>query len=316
MTGATAVATADLGTLGDLLGSGGQANVYRVPQLTLPDVRGELVFKRYKAGQAPPHGLHRLVERRSRMELPVRGRLDRHTIWPVRVVEDGGTVHGVLMPLIPADFFEDRTLPSGAAKRSLREIQHLFIDPARAIRLGMPAPDDRHRLLLCRDFASAIHFLHRHELVVGDLNAKNAIFRLTARPTVMLLDCDAMRVRGEAAVVQQLNAPDWDPPERFLSQSTDLYKFGLFVLRCLGPGQQGSVSRDPDRAANILDDEGRHLLSAALSTRAADRPTGQAWGRYFDRVLGTEAARRPAPSKTSTTGWRRDRRTGRWVEAT
>lgn len=323
MTSVPTVGLGELGQIGELLGRGGQARVYRVPEFGVPDVPGELVFKRYRAGQTPPHGLHRLVERRLRMDVRARRRLDGHAVWPVRVVEDHGSVQGVLMPLIGEDFFESRTLPSGAPARTLREVQHLFVDPARATRLGMPAPDDWHRLLLCRDFASAIHFLHSNGLVVGDLNAKNEIFRLTARPSVMIIDCDATRVKGEIAVVPQLNAPDWDPPERALSQATDLYKFGLFVLRCLGCGAQSSVSRDPCRADRVLDGEGRHLLRAALSGRPADRTTSQTWGRYFDRVLTGRhtvvpavATRAPgAVTAISTGGWRRDPVTRKWIPA-
>src|ERR1041384_1108642 len=222
-----------VGPLGELLGAGGQAKVYRAPHVSLTDVPGPLVYKEYKPGQAPPHGLPAVVSRRLRMEEAARRRLDAVTAWPVRAVEDRGEVRGVLMRLIPEDFFEDRVKPSGKRARTLREVQHLFVEPQRAARLGMPAPTAAQRALVCRDFASAVHLLHRNDLVIGDLNPKNAVFRLDQRPCVMLVDCDAIRIKGAAAVVRQLNAPDWNPPEPVLSQATDLYKFGLFVLRCL-----------------------------------------------------------------------------------
>lgn len=308
-----------LGPLGEQLGVGGQGRVFLAPAITLDDVAGPLVYKQYKPGHVPPHGLSAVVSRRLRMDVATRQRLDRLAVWPVRIVEQAGAVSGVLMPLIPGQFFEDRYLPSGRSTRSLREVQHLFIDPDRALRLGMPAPTAAQRLLVCRDFAAALHLLHRNDLVIGDINAKNAVFRLDARPCVMIVDCDAIRIKGAAAVVKQLNAPDWEPPEDTLTQATDLYKFGLFVLRCLGPGAMASVSRDPARADAVLAPEGRTLLRASLSHRPADRPTAQDWGRFFDGlqpVIRRQSAPAPPPPATSTPGWKRDPKTKRWVQAT
>ncbi|GGP44793.1 hypothetical protein [Saccharothrix coeruleofusca] len=314
------VGLGEVGPLGELLGEGGQAKVYRAPAAALPDVPGPLVYKQYKAGHAPPHGLAAVVARRLRMDEPTRRRLDRTAAWPVRAVEEAGQVRGVLVPLIPDDYFEDRVKPSGARARTLREVQHLFIDPARAARLGMPAPTAAERVLVCRDLASAVHLLHRNDLVIGDLNPKNAVFRLTDRPCVMLVDCDSIRIKGAAAVVRQLNAPDWEPPERVLSQASDRYKFGLFVLRCLSPGPFASIARDPSRLDAVLPGEGPRLLRDALGPTPERRPTAQEWGRYFDSVL-TEAvaARRaaaPATSGGGTSGWRRDPKTRRWVPVT
>jgi hypothetical protein len=318
-----------LGKLGALLGEGGQAKVFHAPALTLPDAPGAVVFKQYREGHTPPHGLHRLVARRRDLGKATRDRLDGVAAWPLRVVQDNGAVCGVVLPLIPGSFFQSRILPgTGRTKRDVREVQNLFISPARARHVGMPEVSLAHRLLVCRDFASALHLLHRRELVVGDLNAKNALFRLDGRPSVMLVDCDAIRIVGEMPVVAALNAPDWDPPEgKVLSQATDRYKFGLFVLRCLSPGEQSSTSRDPRRADAVLDQDGRRLIRAALSASPGDRPTVQEWGYYLHyRVTGTRAGpvrspsamsagqadSLPTPRHDSTPGWRRDPSTGAW----
>ncbi len=310
----------EVGPLGELLGAGGQAKVYRAPNVSLADVPGPLVYKEYRTGQAPPHGLAAVVSRRLRMDEVTRRRLDAATAWPVRAVEERGEVRGVLLRLIPEEFFEDRVKPSGTRARTLREVQHLFVEPRRAERLGMPAPTAAQRVLVCRDFASAVHLLHRNDLVIGDLNPKNAVFRLGGRPCVMLVDCDAIRIKGAAAVVRQLNAPDWDPPEAMLSQATDRYKFGLFVLRCLSPGAFASISRDPSRVDGVLPGEGPALLRAALGGDPGGRPTAQTWGRYFDAVLAgstepTDRSSRTTPQMT-TSGWRRDAKTRRWVPVT
>jgi hypothetical protein len=144
----------------------------------------------------------------------------------------------------------------------------------------------------------------------------------------MLVDCDGIRIKGSAAVVAQLNAPDWEPPERQLTQYSDRYKFGLFVLRCLSTGDQMSTTRDPARADAQLDPEGRALLRAALSDNPGQRPTARDWGGYFQyRLTGARLPAapaavvvptpRPRPGSAETvvtTGWAREPGTGRWTK--
>ena len=99
----------------------------------------------------------------------------------------------------------------------------------------------------------------------------------------MFVDCDAARRHGEVASVPQLNAPDWDPPEGggVLSKSTDLYKLGLFVLRCLTPDAMCSVNRDPSKARYVLDPTGLALLQAAIGGLPDRRTTAHQWVRYL-----------------------------------
>lgn len=314
-----AVTLAQLGRLGQQIGEGAQARVFAAPSLQLPDAPGALVFKQYKPRQNPPQGLRRLVKVRNDLDPAARLRLDLRTAWPLRVVEGGGQVLGVIMPLIPPSFLQSRVLPgTGVRKSSAREVQNLLVPPARAQLVGMPVPTVRQRLDICHDLAAALHQLHRHNLVFGDLNARNELFRLGQHPSVMLVDCDGIRISGSVAVVTQLDAPDWDAPEKWLTVYTDRYKFGLFVLRCLSTGDQASTTRDLDRADAVLDGEGRRLLRAALGVVPADRPTLQEWGRYLQfRLSGqrpTPAVAAPQPRQPDATGgWVRDRTTGKWT---
>ncbi len=311
-----------VGRLGAQLGSGGQANVYLAPELTLPDAGGPLVFKQYKGSQVSPNGLHGIVGVRSRMTPAAQSRLDATAVWPVRVVRDSGRICGVVMRLIPDSFFQDRLLPTGRSAHDPREVQNLFVAPALATRLGMPDLSMNQRFAVCRDLAAALTLLHENGVVFGDVNAKNELFRVRPEPTVMLVDCDAVRIRGNAAVVKQLSAPDWNPPEgAVLTQATDLYKLGLFILRVLSPGPQASTARDPRRAFPRLDGEGRRLITAALGTTGASRPSAATWRAYFATRAGV-GTRGPAPvgplgrhPAVVTSGWRRDPATGRWVPA-
>jgi hypothetical protein len=313
-----------LGAIGTLIGKGGQGRVYLVPDVRLPDVPGPLVYKEYDPGQGPGQGLQPLVRFRGGLDPATRDRLDACTAWPVRVVEDDVRVRGILMRLIPPSFMQTRTLPgTGARQTGPREVQNLMVPPARALLVGMPAADPKQRLLVCRDLAAALYLLHKHEFVYGDLNARNEVFRLGERPSVLLVDCDAVRKRGSAAVVAQLAAPDWDAPERWPTFFTDRYKFGLFVLRCLGSGDQVSTTRDPARADAALDPEGRQLLRRALTGPPTDRPDLREWGRYLDfRLTGRRSSATPGVSvpvssvpaqrPDQTTGWARDKVSGKW----
>jgi DNA-binding helix-hairpin-helix protein with protein kinase domain len=293
-----AIPRSRVGTLGRELGRGGQARVFLAPRLKLSDAPGPLVYKEYRSEAAPTHGLRALVAKRNRLSPEDRERLDACTCWPLRVVEDGGAVTGVVLPLIDTSFMQKRVLPHTRVRKvSPRDVQHLMVAPEMARRFGLPCPTPHQRLIICRDFALAVHRVHHMDTVVGDINPRNALYRIPARPAVMLLDCDAFRIKGTMAAVPQLNAPDWFPPEgpNALTHGTDRYKLGLFVLRCLGPGKLASVDRDPARADSALDAEGRVLLRAALSAVAAERPEAADWGHYLNRRIRGQTV--PAPRK-------------------
>lgn len=319
------LSVARLGRLGELLGAGGQGRVFDAPNLSLPDAPGALVYKEYKSAPQSGNGLRKLVKIRNSLDPEARRKFDQRAAWPLRVVEDADRVCGVVMPRIPDSYFQKRMLPgTGKIEDGIREVQNLLIPPARAQRVGMPVPSSTERLMICRDFAAALHLVHKNGLVIGDLSARNGLYRLHERPSVMLVDCDAIRVRGTMSAVAQLNSPDWDPPEKMLTQSSDRYKFGLFVLRCLSTGEQISTTRDPSRADAALDAAGRRLLRAALSPNGESRTTAQAWGLYFDSLLTgrpspaavAAAVKRPTVPPRSqgrdTGGWVRDPVTGRW----
>lgn len=288
---AMTVAPGELGTPGDQLGKGGEATVFDLPGLAYPDVSGALVYKRYRNGHGSPQSLRRVVMARAGLDAAKRARLDAVTAWPVRVVEEHGQAVGIVMPRIPEPYF-DQVVRNAGVKKSLREVQNLFIDPARALKVGRPAPTDEQRLRICLDFAAALAFLHDElKIVFGDINPKNAVFRLDDRPMVMFLDCDAVRPTGVVAHVRQLDAPDWVPPEGGkLTLATDHYKLGLFVLRCLTPGAYSSVGTDPAAAAGALDAEGLALLRRALGDDPSNRPSARDWEIHFRLLLGEAVA--------------------------
>lgn len=283
------IARAALGELGAQLGRGAQAIVYDLPGLTIDDVREPLVYKEYRETVGSPNDIRRIVSNRLALHPGKRAVLDKISAWPLRVVEDDGELRGILMRKVPDSFMDSMVLPgSGRTTKQLREIQNLFIDPKLATWLGRPVPDTRQRLRICRDFAAALTFFHTElSIAFGDINARNELYQLDQQPTVMFIDCDGVRRAGEVSGNEQLNAPDWVPPNNEpLSQPTDLYKLGLFILRCLSPGPNASTRLDPEPARGVLDKAGFELLERALGTDPRARPTARAWQVHLSRLIG------------------------------
>lgn len=314
----------DIGPM-EYLARGGQATVHRLTSFRLPDVQGELVLKKYKKGQGPPpHGLNAIVGIRNEMEVSAKAKLDSLAAWPTRVVFDGGDLVGVLIPLIAGSYFQDMVLPSGKRTSNPRELQFLFIDPRQASKLGYAPPSLSERFAILRDLAFGLGMLHKNGVVFGDVNAKNALYRTTSEPTVMFVDCDAVRIRGSAAVVRQYHSPDWEPPEGGPGTiATDLYKLGLLVLRILSPAEFNSISRDPTRADPVLDADGRTMLRRALGADTKARPTAKEWVGYLRSAArgrpiivasatGATAPAPPAPLAPAHGGWAKDA-AGKWV---
>lgn len=291
----------------DYIAEGGQGRVYRCPDLRLPDLDQPLAFKEFKSTNFSAAGLEAIVAVRSRLTEADRQRLDHGSTWPARLVRDAGRVVGLVMPLIPEEFVHHGVSMTGSALRKEREIQYLFLAAARCEKLGFPLVNLWQRFSLCEQLAGMLALLHANNVVYGDLNAKNALFSVgpgRREAHLMVVDCDAVRVRGTMSAVPQLNTPDWEPPgaeAQQLTQQTDVYKLGLFVLRALTPGTNASTARDPRRADRVLDEAGMRLLLASFSHTPAHRPEAAAWQVYFAGRLAAgaaraDAARAPAPS--------------------
>jgi hypothetical protein len=288
----------------EYLAAGGQARVYRIPEYSLPGL-GRLIYKEYKAktlkvaGRALRAGLLGLANWRVGLPPDRQTALDQRVIWPLRVVTaDDGEVAGIVIREIPAEFFHGS---------DPREMQFLFQADADARKWNFPMADTRTRLVLLARLAAAYGMLHRNGIVIGDVSPKNVLFTTDVQPRVMVIDTDSAREQGtRGAFGGQLHTPDWEPPEARaakrqidvlkrasgtshtqLSQlndawqrqtvETDVYKFGLMVVRVLDYGRQRSQNRNPDKA--------RRVLAVRLGASAAS---------LLDRSLGDDPKARPA----------------------
>lgn len=285
-------------TIGERLGAGSQGVIYRVRKghgLGLPFEA--LIFKEFSPGIAVSGAaLEHLSRFRDGLDDPGRRLIDAMTVWPLAIVEDDGRSVGYLMQEIPAPFLQPITTMAGS-ETIPREVQHLFVSDALARRTLGETANRLERLAVARELAFVLGFLHRQELVFGDLSYKNAVYTLRPRPTVMLLDCDAVRARGQGSAVAQLHSPGWAPPEKGPQTiATDRYKLGLFVLRALTPGVNAQ-NRDPAKAEGALDREGMALLRRALAADPAERTSGREWVEYLDKAIAGAGGVKPR------TGW-------------
>jgi hypothetical protein len=317
------VTDAELGPR-DRINAGANGIIWSLRTFRLETDPGPLVFKEYQGAALDVSlpGLRSIVNARVRLTEAKRAQLDQLTVWPLRAVINGdGQPVGVLMHLIDSSFMQRMKLPSGSFDMTVREVQHLIYDAGTARRGGIDVPADRDtrtRLMVCERMAFTLNLLHDANLVYGDLSARNVLYRMRPTPSVMLVDCDAARVRGSAAIVDQQNSPDWNPPEGSRqTQDTDRYKLALFVLRCLSPGRGSSINRDPGSAPDHVDDDGRRLLRSGLSGVPEERPRASEWLDYLRRQLGlptlpTQAS--TAARETYERGWRRGE-DGVWIRA-
>jgi len=280
------------------IGAGAQGAIYRAQPnpsfgLSFPLIYKEFSAKTVVAGLSLEH----LAAFRSQLDERDRAVIDERTVWPAAVVEKAGRVCGYVMQEIPAPFMQTILTTSGSEPIP-REVQHLFVADDLARKNIGEIPKRTERLALARETAFIFGFLHKRELIFGDFSYKNAVYTLRPRPMVMLLDCDAVRRRGQGSAVPQLNSPGWGAPEKGPQTiESDRYKLGLFVLRCLTPGVNAQ-NRDPEKAAKVLDAEGLGLLRRALGADPEARPSGKQWVEYLDaRIASSGGVRvRTAPA--------------------
>jgi hypothetical protein len=327
----------DLGEISFLAG-GGTARVYRISQQDIGEAF-PVVYKEYKestrrrAGPGLLPGLWQIVRIRSSLEAKQRRFFDERTIWPIRIVTDNdGAVTGILMRLIPEAFFQHLSLPSGEVKQKPREVQFLFLGEDDGKRVGVSTTNFHDRISVCAQIARAFGLLHHAEVVFGDISARNIVYDIGPRGdvNVLLVDCDSVRVKGTRSPFgAQPHTPRWEPPEALeaknklgraqraegvpasvisdyrnranvQSKATDVYKYGLLVLRVLDFGRSLSANRNPQLAAKILDAhvgvQGGELLRASLCQNPEDRPTMREW---YEGVVGKQSRNPVIASDTS-----------------
>ena len=290
----------ELGTL-EPLAKGGFGQVFRVGKNPFPGDQTPLAYKEFTSEfDAQRRSAQAAVAFRDGLSQDDRDDLDRCTVWPRELVLDlAGEISGLLMQLIPEDFFcELMDSETGEKGTKVRDLQWLAATQAQreAAEIDLHDAERLERLILLGKLVYAVGRLHKHCWVFGDLSFRNAAFALNP-PRMLLLDCDGAAALSDTGR-KQASTLNWDPPECPIDVSagqhrqqdvqddvTDVYKLGLAILRSLTPGKGVMSTRNPDRLAGRLDGEGIALVRRTLAGNRSDRPTAKELYAYFYKVV-------------------------------
>ena len=283
--------------LGELtkIGQGGQGVVYRAPNVKTK-FAASMVYKEYKRQARTDIDFTALAAMPALVEESLTyaqaERLISIAAWPCAIIEDAGTPTGFVMPAIPDEFFIPLSTAKGVSS-STAEFQHLLNHPTVLAARGITL-DDAQRYALLRETASAIGFLHKHGVCVGDISPKNLLFSLTPHEAVYFIDCDAMRINTVSAL-PQVETPGWNTPpgEELATIYTDTYKLGLLALRLLtGAQDTTNPGHLPATTPTLL----RQIITDTLTNPAQRRPLPEAW----TSVLGNAIEHAQHQQKTPT----------------
>ena len=232
------------------VGQGGQGVVYRAPNAKTK-FAAAMVYKEYKTPNPSRDQLHRP----GRHARPGRGitvlqpRPNDSSQWrPGRAPSSRTTATptGFVMPAIPDDFFVPLTTAKGTCEHR-RRIPAPTQPPIGTGRPRHRPSTDAQRYTLLREAASALAFLHKHGVCVGDISPKNLLFSLTPHEAIYFIDCDAMRINSISAL-PQMETPGWDIPTG--------RRTGHHLHRHLQTGPAGPA---PDSPATKTPKTPRHL---------------------------------------------------------
>jgi DNA-binding helix-hairpin-helix protein with protein kinase domain len=208
--------------IGRLLGRGGEATAYEV------DSDPSLVIKVY----------HEPAEAQKSQKLEVMVRLSHPDItkfaaWPQAIVKQSaiGPVLGIVMP-----------------KAYGEEIHTLYSPTSR--KTSFPSADWRFLIRTATNFASAVATLHKHGIVIGDINQGNVLVGDDA--IVRFIDCDSFQIRGGNRTFRcTVGVPHFTPPElqscRFADidrvENHDRFGLAVMIFHLLFAGRHPFVGR-------------------------------------------------------------------------
>jgi DNA-binding helix-hairpin-helix protein with protein kinase domain len=287
MSGAPRVQRADLTADGPLteLGKGGEGTVFDIAD------RSDIVFKEYlpRSGHEPNlQVLEQLVATPAGFSGAEQTIVESRTAWPTALVMDGIRLVGYLMPRIPAVFWRTHgTLHDPRVVAcDLNYLTHRSQwEGNTSIVSDVPRLDIPRILHLMGNLSETMAVLHRHEIVMGDISGRNLLWTDSPQASVFVIDCDAFRKEGGAAVNHPKESPDWGDPTIQNAQTTrasDIYKLGLLSYRALWSAGARRPPADPvdaDGVPNAVVD----LIWRSLAPD--DRPSADEWARTIRQVL-------------------------------
>ncbi|HML50664.1 MAG TPA: hypothetical protein PKD84_04530 [Propionicimonas sp.] len=279
--------------LGAVLGAGNFADIMMVDRPVGAGLPSALVYKRFRSAPAPAEIAHlgELIRFRKNLRSEEQFELDRLAAWPLEfVIDAAGALSGVLMPCAPKEFMftnPDRDLLPAT-------VGLLFPKAQRGRKVGAAVPGDGNlvaRLMVCAQLAHALDWLHRRQVVFGDLSQANELFTIHGSPRIYLIDTDTVSIPGSR--VPQPHTPNYIPPEiaslgDFSTAAADVYKFTCLLVRIVSrPREQLSQRARPEFVDQALDGSGIRLIERGLSARPADRPSMSEFYAYLYNYIAS-----------------------------
>lgn len=280
----------DLGML-KFIAKGTVGSVYRLPNFGIPGCP-PLAYKEVREpapNEFTPQdrrqaldAMTKSVAFRAGLSPADRDDLDEYTTWPIDMVEENGDPCGLVMPLIPPDFFIRTNPQTGNPKDLVFDLSWLCAKDSQAQEEGIDRSGVREllvRIAILTQLVYAVGRLHKHGVVYGDLSLKNAALAVNP-PRVKLLDCDAAAALSDSTR-DQLHSPFFNPPEtttgaqKLQDDRTDVYKLGLCIIRCLQQGPGVTQTRDPTALVGKLDTHAIDIITRAVGADRAHRPTAK-----------------------------------------
>jgi serine/threonine protein kinase len=284
------IEASELGPLGLRIGRGATSFVYRIDYRMPFDPRA-LVFRELRpdnelknngfSAETLIRDMTNAVQMRLALGTEDRKDFDAMSAWPLDLVHSGGRTVGMVMPLIPGEYFTATHQAGQQADHKPRDLSVMVAADAWANTMGIDRSaftDSLDRVLILASLVRAVARLHKHRIVYGDLSLKNAVFSPTSH-NVLLLDCDGTASLDDPQR-RQLHSPYFQPPEilnkstRLQDTRTDVYKLALCIVRVLQtPSRSAMQASNPDILRPLLGAGAVAVLRQALDPDPDSRPT-------------------------------------------
>ena len=211
-----------------------------------------------------------------RQELPAQDKrfLDKHTAWPPRkLVYDNSDFVGTLLQVAPEEYWrfknKKRIPRNGSAVTSTLKNGEFFNHATRLHVMG--------------SLLSIIIWLHKHNVVVGDIHLGN--YLVGSNGSVMLIDMDSVWLNGRCAFEFTEN-PNYAAPfdEHTHTERTDFYKYACIAIKTIS---RNASSLSLDCCSGLINERQKDFLRDWLEGKSvsggADESLAKQWLGCIDR---------------------------------
>ena len=215
-----------------------------------------------------------------RRELPAQDKrfIDEHTAWPRKLVYDKSEFVGILLQVAPEEYWrfknKKRVPRNGSAVTSTLKNGEFF--------------NHATRLHIMGSLLSIIIWLHKHNVVIGDIHLGN--YLVGSNGSVMLIDMDSVWLNGRCAFEFTEN-PNYAAPfdEHTHTERTDFYKYARIAIKTIS---RNASSLSLDCCSELINERQKDFLRDWLEGKSvsggADESLAEQWIGCVDKKRGLE----------------------------